>query len=146
MTTLRRHIISLFLLMVILGTTNALSQEQSPSIVGVYEYMLEGREGMSVFTKNHVIWILADKGRTLSELSTTADSANAFATAAGHAGTYEIVGPSTIKIHRIHSTNPNFVGRSFAFQYEFDGDVLKYWVLRPDGTRGSMGSARKIGE
>lgn len=37
--------------------------QKSPSIVGTYKYVLEGHEGMSIFTKTHAIWVLSDKNR-----------------------------------------------------------------------------------
>ena len=67
-----------------------------------------------------------------------------FASSFADGGTYEFVGPSRITVHRLFSTNPNRVGQEFTYEYEFEGDLQKYWILQPDGSRGPMGMARRV--
>ena len=120
--------------------------QKSPSIVGTYKYVLEGQEGMAIFTKTHCIWVLSDKNRKSFQGTepTESEKADAFTSAFADGGTYKFVGPSRVTVHRLFSTNPNLVGKEFTFEYEFEGDLVKYWILQSDGTRGTMGTARRV--
>ncbi|MCI0616934.1 lipocalin-like domain-containing protein [bacterium] len=120
--------------------------QKSPSIVGTYKYVLEDQEGMSIITKTHVIWVLSDKNRKSFQGTepTEAEKASAFTSAFADGGTYKFVGPSRITVHRLFSTNPNLVGQEFTFEYEFEGELCKYWILQPDGSRGTMGKAQRV--
>jgi hypothetical protein len=120
--------------------------QKSPSIVGTYKYVLEDQEGMSIMTKTHCIWVLSDKNRKPFQGTepTEAEKAAAFTSAFADGGTYKFVGPSRITVHRLFSTNPNLVGKEFTFEYEFEGDLCKYWILQSDGSRGTMGMARRV--
>lgn len=134
------------LFLVLIGYTITQAQGQGPSVVGTYEYVLEGQEGMTIWTKTHFVWVITPKGRKPLEMQNASDSAKAaaFSGVVAGAGTYEFVGPSRIRIHRLYSSNPNLVGKDFTFEYEFKGDLCHYWILNPDGTRGSMGTSRRI--
>jgi len=120
--------------------------QKSPSIVGTYTYVLEGQEGMVIWTNTHFIWVLSDKGRKPfpGTEPTEAEKAAAFTSAFADGGTYKFVGPSRITVHRLFSTNPNLVGKDLTFEYEFEGDLCKYWILQPDGSRGVMGMTRRV--
>jgi hypothetical protein len=120
--------------------------QKSPSIVGTYKYVLENQEGMSTWTKTHCIWVVSDKNRKSFQGTepTESEKADAFTSADAGGGIYKFVGPSRVTVHRLFSTNPNLVGKEFTFEYEFDGDLCKYWILQSDGSRGTMGTARRV--
>ncbi|UCG68004.1 MAG: lipocalin-like domain-containing protein [Thermoplasmata archaeon] len=120
--------------------------EDNPSLVGTYVYELEGLEGMAIWTETHFIWLLYSKARKpfKDENPTDSELANAFKNLTADGGTYTFTGPSRAKIHRLFSSVPNWVGTEFEFEYEFDGDLLKYWIIQEDGSRGPMGKGRKI--
>lgn len=120
--------------------------KKSPSIVGTYLYVLEDEEGMCIATNTHIIWVLSDKKRTSfqAEEPTDAEKSIAFTSAYADGGTYKFAGPSRITIHRLFSTNPNLVGKEFTFEYEFENDIIKYWILQADGSRGPLGTARRV--
>lgn len=137
----------------LMGSTLALAfllyaqeAQKSPSIVGTYIYVLEGWEGMSIWTKTHFIAVLSDKNRKSFQGTepTESEKVDAFTSANADGGTYKFVGPSRVTAHRLFSTNPNLVGKEFTFEYEFEGDLCKYWILQSDGTRGTMGMARRV--
>lgn len=120
--------------------------QKSPSVVGTYEYVLEGQEGMVTWTETHFIWVLSDKNRKPFQgtEATESEKAAAFTSAFADGGTYKFVGPSRITVHRLFSTNPNLVGKDLTFEYEFEGELCRYWILQPDGSRGSMGMTRRV--
>jgi hypothetical protein len=120
--------------------------QKSPSIVGTYKYVLEEQEGMAIFTMTHCIWVLSDKNRKSFQGTepTESEKAGAFTSAFADGGTYKFVGPSRVTVHRLFSTNPGLVGKEFTYEYEFEGDLCKYWILQSDGTRGPMGTARRV--
>lgn len=122
------------------------SSKGSPSVVGTYEYVLEDMEGMCIITEAHIIWLLSNKRWKpfQGEQPTDAEKAAAFDGSFADACTYKFVGPSRITVHRLFTTNPNLVGQEFTWEYEFEGELCKYWVLQPDGSRGPMGMARRV--
>ena len=127
-------------------SSNAQNASKNPSITGTYIYELEGQEGMCIITKMHYTFVLTAKDRKPfqgSEPSET-EKAAAFSSTIADGGTYKFVGAGKVLAHRLYSTNPQLVGKEFTFEYEFDGDLLKYWVLQEDGSRGPMGKARRI--
>ena len=119
---------------------------KSPSMIGTYLYELDNQEGICIVTKSHFIWLLSDKGRKSFQGSEPSDAekAAAYMSTFADGGTYKFVGTSRITIHRLFSTNPALVGQEFTFEYEFEGALCKYWILEPDGSRGTMGKARRI--
>ena len=123
-----------------------MNSQESPSVVGTYEYVLEDMEGMCIYTETHVIWLLSKKGRKpfQGEQPTDTEKAAAFDSSFADVSTYKFVGPSRITCHKLFSTNPNLVGKELTWEYEFEGELCKYWVLQPDGSRGPMGKARRI--
>lgn len=123
-----------------------MSSQESPSVVGTYEYVLEDMEGMCIYTETHVIWLLSNKKRKLfqGEQPTDAEKAAAYDNAFADVSTYKFVGPSRITGRRLFSTNPSLVGTELTWEYEFEGELCKYWVLQPDGSRGPMGAARRL--
>lgn len=135
------------LILIVQSCKNDKTQEANDSsIVGVWEYELENQEGMCVYTDAHVIWILSKKDRESfqGDQPTESEKAEAFSSAFSDCSTYEHVGPSRITVHRLFSTWPNLPGTEFTFEYEFEGDLMKYWIIQPDGTRGTMGKARRV--
>lgn len=122
------------------------SSKESPSVVGTYEYVLEDQEGSAMLTETHFIWLLSNKGRKpfQGEQPTDAEKAAAFDSSFAEAGTYKFVGPSRITCHRLFSTNPTLVGKEFTWEYEFEGELCKYWIIQPDGSRGPMGTSRRL--
>lgn len=116
------------------------------STAGTYLYELEDWEGLAVLTETHFTWLLSRKGRSpfQGEQPTDAEKAVAFDGAFAEAGTYHHVGPSRITGVRLFSTNPNLVGTQITWEYEVEGDLHRYWVLQPDGSRGPMGTSRQL--
>jgi len=123
-----------------------MNSQESPSVVGTYEYVLEDLEGMCIYTETHAIWLWSKKGRKpfQGEQPTDTEKAAAFDSSFASVSTYKFVGPSRITVHRLFSTNPNQIGKEFTFEYEFEGELQKFWVLQPDGSRGPMGAARRL--
>ena len=119
-------------------------KQSSPSLLGTWEYLLDNWEGLFVYTETHVFWILVKKGRKpfQGDRPTEAEKARAFTDSWADAMTYTFTGPSRIAIHRLFSTNP--AAPDFTFEYEIDGDIIKYWPLKPDGSRGAMGMGRRL--
>lgn len=120
--------------------------KESPSVVGTYEYVLEDLEGLCIYTETHVIWLLSKKGRKSfqGEQPSDAEKAGAFDSSFADVCTYKFVGPSRITGRRLFSTNPTLVGKELIWEYEFEGELCKYWVLQSDGSRGPMGTTRRI--
>lgn len=125
---------------------NAQNSSKSPSIIGTYIYELDGQEGIAILTKTHCTFIITGKNRKSFQGSepSEAEKAAAFTSANADGGTYKFVGPSKVTVHRLFSINPQLVGTEFTFEYEFEGDICKYWVLQEDGKRGPLGKARRI--
>ena len=105
---------------------------------------LDDLEGLCTYTETHIFWILVNKGRKpfQRDQPTEAEKAQAFTDSWPDACTYISTGPSRVAIHRLFSTNPQ-VG-DCAFEYEMDGDMIKYWPPRPDGSRGATGMAKRL--
>jgi hypothetical protein len=101
---------------------------------------------MSIITKGYIVWLLTDKNRKSFQGTepTESEKAAAYTSAFADVCSYKLVGPSRMTVHRLFSTNPALVGKEFTFEYEFDGDLFKYWILQPDGSRGTMGTAKRI--
>lgn len=120
--------------------------KENPSVVGTYEYVLEDMEGMCIYTETHVMWLLSSKTRKpfQGEQPTDAEKAVAFDSSFAEVCTYKFVGPSRITGRRLFSTNPNLVGKELTWEYEFEGELCKYWILQADGSRGPMGMARRL--
>ncbi len=120
--------------------------EDSPSIVGTYIYELEDQEGIAIWTETHFIYLLTSKTRMpfKDEEPTESEKALAFTSLTADGGTYTFSGPSRITVHQLFSSDPNLVGTEFMFDFEFDGDLVKYWIIQPDGSRGPEGKSRKI--
>ena len=119
---------------------------QSESIAGTYEYVLDDREGIAVLTETHFGWIVTEKNRSSfsSESPTDAEKADAFSSTIAGAGTHKLVGPSRVTAKWLYNVNPSAVGKEFTWEYEQDGDTMKYWVLQEDGSRGPMGRSRRV--
>ena len=135
------------LILIVQSCKNDKTQEANDSpIVGVWEYELEDQEGISICTDTHIMWILSQKDRKSfqGDHPTESEKAEAFSSAFADCSTYEHVGPSRITVHRLYSTRPNLPGTEFTFEYEIEGDLEKYWIIQPDGTRGPMGKARRV--
>jgi hypothetical protein len=141
------------LVIILLALTQMLSvsliaqdSRKSPSILGTFIYELDEQEGMCIVTKTHFVWVLTGKNRKPFQGAepTEAEKAAAYTGTNSEGGTYKYVGPSRITIHRLFSTNPGLVGKEFTFEYEFEGELCKYWILQSDGSRGPMGKSRRI--
>jgi len=119
-------------------------KQTSPSVLGTWEYLLDDQEGFCIYTETHVFWILVNKGRKpfQGDQPTEAEKAEAFTESFADACTYTFTGPSRVAIHRLYSTHPHYP--DFTFEYEIADDIMKYWPLRPDGSRGPMGMARRL--
>jgi hypothetical protein len=127
-------------------SSKAQNASKSPSMIGTYIYELEGQEGICIVSKTHFVWVITDKSRKPFQGGDPSESEKAAAYTGANAdgGTYKFIGPSRITIHRLFSVNPALVGKEFTFEYEFEGELCKYWMLEADGSRGSMGKARRI--
>lgn len=118
--------------------------QSSPSLLGTWEYLLDNQEGLCVYTETHVFWILVNKGRKpfRGDQPTESERAQAFTESFADACTYTFIGPSRVAIHRLYSTHPHYP--DFTFEYEIDGDLCRYWPLKPDGSRAEMGTSRRL--
>lgn len=135
------------LIVTVQSCNNAKVPEANDSpLVGVWEYELENEEGMCIYTDTHFIWVLSQKDRKSfqGDQPTESEKAEAFSSAHAYFNTYEHVGPSRVTVHTLFSTSPSSPGTEFTFEYEFEGDLMKYWIIQPDGTRGTMGKARRV--
>ena len=103
---------------------------------------------MSICTDTHYLWILVSKELEpfQGDRPTEAEKVRVFSDVYAEGGTYVYSGPTRVTHHRLFCTNPNLVGTEFSADHEFDGDLLKFWVLRPDGSKGPMGMARRLKE
>jgi hypothetical protein len=45
-----------------------------------------------------------------------------------------------------YTTDPSLAGTSFSFDYELEGDLERWWVVEPDGSRGWGGRAHKVSD
>ena len=130
-----------------LPTAGGAEGEARPTLAGTWEYLLDDREGMSICTDTHYLWILVSKERESfqGDRPTEAEKASAFSSAYAEGGTYAYSGPTRVTHHRLFCTNPNLVGTEFSADNEFDGDLLRMWHLNPDGSRRAMvGMARRL--
>ena len=135
-----------FLIVFSFLSSGFLQAQENPSIVGTWEYELENQDGMVIFTDAHVIWVLSNKERNSfqGDQPTESEKADAFSSAFADASTYKNESPSRINVTRLYSTTPDLIGTGISFDYEIDGDVIRYWIIQSDGSRGEMGKARRI--
>jgi hypothetical protein len=121
-------------------------RQSSPSMLGTWEYLLDDQEGLSIFTETHIFWILVDKERKpfQGDQPTEAEKVQAYTESFADACTYTFTGPSRVAVHRLYSTHPHYT--DFTFEYEIEGDLCRYWVLDPDGSRGPTQMSQRLRE
>jgi hypothetical protein len=112
--------------------------------LGTWEYLVDELEGLCIHTETHVFWILVNKARKpfQGEQPTDAEKAQAFTDAWADACTYTFTGPSRVAFRRVFSTHPN--APDFTFEYEIEGDLCRFWILGPDGSKGAMWKSKRV--
>jgi hypothetical protein len=141
-------------LLVALGTVSALTAapptpNSCDKYVGVWEYVDPSPPGRAIISKYGdkytLVWVATARDRKLpaGAPSTDADKAQAYSTA--FAGAAEMTcGPVRDRFRIVHHLNPAEVGTEFQTEAEASPDALKWWYIKPDGTRGDMGAARRL--
>lgn len=140
-------------LLVALGTVSPLTAappaNSCDKYVGVWDNVEPSPPGRWITAKYDgkyaVVWMFTARDRKLppGAPSTDADKAQAYSTA--FAGSAEVTcGPKLDKFHILQSVNPADVGTAFEVETEPTPDGMRWWYMKPDGTRGDMGAARRL--
>lgn len=125
-----------------------LAQPLPKEILGVYKYQLEDQEGLSIISPTHFIWVIYDKNRVSNSKASMslADKVKAYNANNAAGGTHSYLGEKQVEFtFSIHST-PQNVGNSFVWTYEKKGDLLHFWILSEDGTKGPLMKSKKIAD
>ena len=141
-----RFAIGMLVLFCCLYAAPVLAQNPCPQFTGTWEYVLDDSEGMYIGTATHYAAILVSKDRSPFESAppTEAEQAAAYSsTIFASGGTWSCEG-NVATITHLYSRNPNEKGTSFKFEFEVEGDTIKYWVLNAEGERGDMGMSRRM--
>jgi len=124
------------------------SRKRCDTFVGVWEYVEPSRPGRAVIAKQGdkytAVWVSTETDRKPTEPLTDAEKAQAYSTA-GAAAADMTCGPTREKWRIFYSLRPQEVGAEFETEIESDRNgVLRWWFVRPDGTRGDKGAARRL--
>jgi hypothetical protein len=141
-------------LLVVLGTGSALpaappTSNSCDKYLGVWEYVDPSPPGRAIISsygdKYSVVWVTTDQDRKLPAGAATTEAHKAQAYSTASAGAAELTcGPKRDRFRILYHLNPSEVGTEFETEAELTPDGLKWWFLRPDGTRGNMGAARRL--
>ena len=134
---------SLFLL------SQVYAQEIPKALIGAWKYQLEDVEGMAIISPSHFIWVIYAKDRSSFFKSELIDSekAKAFAATNVGGGTHQSVGDNRIKVTFTHHTRPQMEWTSFEYVYaDADGDLMDYWVIQEDGSKGPLMQSKKLAD
>ncbi|NET32487.1 MAG: hypothetical protein F6K19_10820 [Cyanothece sp. SIO1E1] len=123
-------------------------QSLPKEVLGVYKYHLEGQEGLSIISPTHFIWIMLDKNRSYSSMDqlSSAEKAKAYDAMNLAGGTHSYLGNQRVKFtFSIHSS-PQAIGSSFEWTYAFDDDLVSFWIMQEDGSKGPLMQSRKLAD
>lgn len=130
------------LALIVQSCTNADTQKVKETNVspleGAWEYI--DQDGLFIASQMHFNQIIKSETitkDTLTEVETSVQSIYA----AG--GTYSFTDSVFTWIY-LYSTNPEEVGTTVQTVMDFEGNVVKYTFINPDGSLGNTGVARRI--
>ncbi len=94
-------------------------------LVGAWEFDMEGRKGLVLFSEGHYSMIGSDPRRTPYQNDPPSDSelAEAFRGLSAMAGSYEVK-DNSVTFHRIAARDQGTVGTEAVMDYSIDGDSL----------------------
>lgn len=133
---------------VLAGNMILLAQSPPAEVLGVWKYQLKKQEGVSIVTPTHFIWIINQKNRSefvKEELSQT-EQIKAYEAMNVAAGTVTYLGDKRIKMTYTHHSTPQLVGTSFEWTYEKEGDLLQFWIMQDDGSKGPRMQSKKLSD
>lgn len=136
------------ILILLAFSLNLSAQTSNSEILGVYQYQVEGIEGMSIISPTHFIWVISNKDRQPFSSADPSDEEKAEAYDALNiaAGTWEETGDRRIKFTYTHHVNASLIGQSFEWEYKKEGDQFNYWILQEDKSRGPQQQSRRIAD
>ncbi len=140
--------ITWLILLSLVTNMTLLAQSPPAEVLGVWKYQLENQEGMSIVTPTHFIWIINQKNRSefVKEELSLAEQIKAYEAMNVAAGTVTYLGDKRIKMTYTHHSTPQLVGTSFVWTYEKKGDLLQFWILQKDGTKGPQMQSKKLSD
>ena len=125
------------------------SQELPTDLQGVWFYEIEGIEAIGIFSPTHSAWIgLKNNRKNLhGKTVTIEDKAEAF-DAMWDIGitSCTLEEPGRVKSTFINSHLPSKIGQNFSWDFEIKDGYFYYWIIKPDGSRGYSGKARKMAD
>ncbi len=111
---------------------------------GVFEYMLDGSEGLSFYQDGYFVHFLVPKGMEVPESGLTDPMvAEWWAGANLESGTYTVSGDTTTCTFLYHR-DPSRVGESFQWVGAFTGDTLTWRVLDEQGAVQTVGRSLRL--
>jgi hypothetical protein len=141
-------------LLVVLGTGSGLlaappTSNNCDKYLGVWEYVDPSPPGRAIISRHgdkySIVWVATDRDRKLPAGAPTTEAQKAQAYSTGSAGAAELTcGPKRDRFRILYHMNPSEVGTEFEAEAQATADGLTWWYLRPDGTRGDMGAARRL--
>lgn len=138
----------LLLTLVLVSGFTLLSQSPPAEVLGVWKYQLENQERMSIVTPTHFIWVITAKNRSdlQEENPSLAEKIKAYDAMNVAAGTVTYLDNKKIKFTYTHHSIPQFVGTSFEWTYEKEGDFLQFWIIQDDGSKGPQMQSKKLSD
>lgn len=139
---------TLLLALFLAANMTLLAQSPPAEVLGVWKYQLENREGMSIVTPTHFIWIINHKNRSEDhkEERSQAEQIKAYDAMNVAAGTVAYLGNKKMKFTFSHHSSPQLVGSSFEWTYEKEGDLLQFWIMQDDGSKGPGMQSKKLSD
>ena len=111
---------------------------------GVFEYMVEGSEGLSFYQDGYFVHFLVPEGVEVPETGLTEDMVTEWWTGANlESGTYTVSGDTTTCTFLYHR-DPARVGESFRWVGEFSGDTLTWRMLDEQGAVETVGRSLRL--
>lgn len=141
-----KKLIVLFIGLVL--STVSVAQSLPKEVLGVYKYHLEGQEGLSIISPTHFIWVMLDKDRPhpSKDQLTTAEKAKAYDAMNLAGGTHAYLGDRRVKFTFTIHSSPQAIGSSFDWTYAVDGDLVSFWIIQEDGSKGPRMQSRKLAD
>lgn len=117
---------------------------ESAPFDGVFEYMVEGSEGLSFYQDGYFVHFRVPKGMDGAAADLTDAMVNEWWDGAIlSSGTYTVVG-DTVTCRFRFNRNPARVGQSFRWVGDFSGDTLTWRVLDEDGAMETVGRSLRL--
>ena len=111
---------------------------------GVFEYMVEGSEGLSFYQDGYFVHFLVPEGVEVPETGLTEEMVTEWWTGANlESGTYTVSGDTTTCTFLYHR-DPARVGESFRWVGEFNGDTLTWRMLDEQGAVETVGRSLRL--